>query len=179
MTLIITNNNQDREINALIARMKRAAASGVWNGQELTPYFARCRHVDYRLGVSAIYSRDTGHHSSGWWKNPDYERCRHLSLSFFDPEAQQFTGQRNHTLTAMFIEAIFGSHKRWLWCEPPYSDDGKKNCVWHYRLFCDPAWEPIMPRGEVYNRELTEAGYKSWSDVQEELRIEREAIAER
>lgn len=38
-------------------------------------------------------------------------------------------------------------------------------------------WCPIKPRGEVYSRELTEAGYKSFSDVQAEL--EREATIQR
>jgi hypothetical protein len=23
--------------------------------------------------------------------------------------------------------------------------------LWHYRLFCDFFWNPIKPRGEVYN----------------------------
>lgn len=37
--------------------------------------------------------------------------------------------------------------------------------VHHYRLFCDKAWKPILPRGEVYSKDWTPADWKSWSDV--------------
>lgn len=37
--------------------------------------------------------------------------------------------------------------------------------VYHYRLFCDEAWKPIMPRGEVYSTQFTERGWKSFSDL--------------
>jgi hypothetical protein len=37
--------------------------------------------------------------------------------------------------------------------------------VWHYRLFADPSWAAIVPRGEVYSTELTEAGYLSFSEL--------------
>src|SRR5262249_14385874 len=56
------------------------------------------------------------------------------------------------------------------------TEHGRKLDVWHYRLFCDPGWQPIKPRGEVYSRELTEAGWKSYSDLSEEHR--KEAAAE-
>ena len=32
------------------------------------------------LYTSLIYTMDEGMHSIGWWKNPDYARCYHLSL---------------------------------------------------------------------------------------------------
>lgn len=164
----------DRLIGIVVKRMRREANNGVWDGRCQTSYFGRCRQVVPVLGTMLIYTRDIGHHSSGWWKNPDYERCLHLSMSSFDPETGEATGKRNEQLTDIFIEAFFGGHKRLLWCEPPYSEQGKRRCVWHYRLFCDEGWKPIKPRGEVYGRELTEAGWKSYSDVQEELRKCRE-----
>ncbi|NLX57306.1 MAG: hypothetical protein GXY58_19525 [Planctomycetaceae bacterium] len=33
----------------------------------------------------------------------------------------------------------------------------------------DERWQPNQPRGEVYSRELTEADWKSFSDVQADL----------
>lgn len=136
-----------------------------------------------RFSASGRFShgtRDIGHHSSGWWKNPDYERCRHLSLSFFDPEVGLVSGSmpRDKKLTAKIIDRVFGPDKRYLWSEPPYSPQGKAADIWHYRLFCDPAWEPILPRSEVYGRELIEEGWKSWSDVQADLAEEREHATE-
>jgi hypothetical protein len=157
----------------LITRMRRRAWSGVWTGRGPTPYFDTCRHVCKTLGTLAIFTRDCGHHSSGWWKNPDYERCLHLSLSFFDAETMQ-RGSKNQAMTDRFVDAIFGVRRRWLWCEPPYSDDGKRADVWHYRLFCDAGWNPIKPRGEVYSRELTEAGWLSFSDLQAALQSQKD-----
>lgn len=33
------------------------------------------------------------------------------------------------------------------------------------QVFCDPAWQPLKPRGEVYTREFTEVGWKSFSEL--------------
>jgi len=156
------------DIGILARSMLKIARSSTWDGRHPDHYLVRCRRVVSSLGMIAILTRDTGYHTSGWWKNPDYERCFHLSLSFEDSETHE-PRPRDRVLTALMLEAVFGAAKRLLWCEPPYSDEGKRRDVWHYRLFCDPAWEPIKPRGEVYGRELTEAGWKSFSDVQADL----------
>lgn len=119
-------------------------------------------------GSRVMLSLDVGHHTSGWFKNPDYERCIHLSLSYRDPE----TGEpRPHDkkLSEEWCDLIFGAWKRYIWEESPKFPEGKQAEVWHYRVFCDPAWQPIIPRGEVYSRELTEAGWKSWSDQHESV----------
>jgi len=126
-----------------------------------------CAHlyaINPEVSARMIYTRDVGHHSNGWWKNPDYERCLHLSISFcvnptdaplpFDAKQAQ-----------KIAEAFFEGDTRKCWVEPPYSPEGKRNEVYHYRLFCDAGWQPILPRGEVYSRELTEAGWKSFSDI--------------
>jgi hypothetical protein len=54
---------------------------------------------------------------------------------------------------------------RLCWIEPPYSALGKASDIYHYRLFCDHAWQPIKPRGEVYDRRNTPAEWKSFSDL--------------
>ncbi len=63
------------------------------------------------------------------------------------------------------LEKFFGNNRRLLWCEPPYSKQGKQVEVYHYRLFCDENWQPIMPRGEVYSKQFTELGWKSYSEL--------------
>jgi hypothetical protein len=115
-------------------------------------------------GTRLIFTRDVGHHSSGWLKNPDFERCLHLSLSFRDP----LTGAclpRNVKLSEEWCELFFGNDIRKLSIEPPATPDGKAADVWHYRLFCTDHWLGIIPRGEVYSTELTERGWKSWSEI--------------
>lgn len=116
-------------------------------------------------GSLLIFSRDVGMHTSGWWKNPDYERCWHLSLSFRNPLTGEHVS-KDDDLSEQWVEAFYGDDKRFVWAEPPYSDHGKTAETWHYRVFCDPAWQPIIPRGEVYSREFTERGWKSFSDLQ-------------
>lgn len=160
------------DISRIIRTMQQSAKSGTWSGRDMTKYFVRCRWTFGALGTQAVFTRDTGYHTSGWWKNPDYERCRHLSLSFFEPNGEP--RPRDRVLTTLFLDGLFGANKRLLWCEPPYTEHGKRYDVWHYRLFCNPSWEPILPRGEVYGRELTEGGWKSFSDVENDFRLAQE-----
>lgn len=160
-------SHNSKLVEKLVARMKATAQLGTWDGRHASSYFRSCRHRDRVLGVMAIFTRDVGHHSSGWWKNPEYEQCLHLSLSFFDPLTVT-PAPRNDHLTKKIIAAVFGDEARKLWCEPPTSTEGKQRQVWHYRLFTDPMWQPIKPRGEVYSRTYTAAGWKSYSDVQAE-----------
>lgn len=129
-------------------------------------YLIDCKHYHGPTQSSILFTRDTGHHTSGWWKNPDYERCYHLSLSFVG-----FEGGRGYSLpfdlrmADKWAKAFFGDEVKNLWIEPPYSDVGKSQGVHHYRLFCDEAWQPMKPRGEVYSTDWTPAEWKSFSDI--------------
>jgi len=134
-----------------------------------------CTAQHAATGSTLIFTRDSGMHSSGWWKNPDYERCWHLSLSFRDP----LTGEHidhDHKVAGRWIEAFYGEDSRYVWAEPPYSDHGKTAATWHYRVFCNPAWEPILPRGEVYSKEFTERGWLSFSDLQSAKHLALDAL---
>ena len=144
-----------------------AAASRTYNGlatvanQQL---LKSCTAKHLATGTLLIFTHDSGMHSSGWWKNPDYERCWHLSVSFRDP----ITGEiapKDTKLTDEWLDAFYGDDCRYVWAEPPYSAGGKVHGVWHYRVFCDPAWQPILPRGEVYSKEFTEKGWMSFSEL--------------
>jgi hypothetical protein len=148
-----------------IARM--AAMSGTYGGLIQTDrdanYISRCMHLT-RSGVMLLFTRDLGYHASGWWKNPDYERCWHLSVSMFDVETRQ-PAQFNSREAMRWARAFYHDDVRWVWVEPPYSPAGKNRQVHHYRLFCDPAWQPLKPRGEVYSKEFTELGWRSFSEI--------------
>lgn len=148
--------------DAVVRRMKARADAGVFDGLSMSPYFLRCLHYCENTQAMLIFTRDVGMHSSGWWKNPDYERCYHLSISF---EVAGVPLPQNHKDARRWCEAFFGGDTKLLWIEPPYSLEGKQREVYHYRLFCDEGWQPIKPRGEVYSREWTPADWKSWSDI--------------
>ena len=147
---------------AFVAAMRRRASYGIYHGMlsstgGLPPYLRRCTHHCPNTGATIIFTRDAGMHSSGWWKNPDYGRCWHLSLSF--------PGGHDRRLAERWCDAMFGADVTLLWVEPPFSDAGRRKGVWHYRLFCDAGWQPIKPRGEVYSKDWTPAEWKSWSDI--------------
>ena len=140
----------------VFARMKRVANRALWNGKDMDAHFESCRWQWQKYDCVMVFTKETGYHSSGWWKNPLYERCWHLSLSF--------QGGKNKSATDKIIKGIFGDYRNLIWIEPPYSETGKKLEVWHYRLFCDEHWQPIKPVGEVYSAQFTERGWKSFSE---------------
>ncbi len=151
----------------LIAALKGHAETGFFDGANMCPYFLASKAHDMSTGAILIFTRDIGMHSCGWWKNPDYERCYHLSISYRDILTWGMKPQ-DKKISFRYVKAFFGDEYKKLWCEPPAYQEGRASDCWHYRLFCDENWQPIKPRGEVYSKELTEAGYKTFSEIQYE-----------
>jgi hypothetical protein len=126
-----------------------------------------CAHlyrVDLRTSAALIFTRDIGHHENGWWKNPSYEQCEHLSISFkVNPTDEPVPYMPKVAET--IARAFFGDDVRKVWVEPPVTPEGISNGVHHHRLFCDQMWNAILPHGEVYSRKDTPAGWKSFSEI--------------
>ncbi|MDX0420746.1 hypothetical protein GOC70_28575 [Sinorhizobium medicae] len=155
---------------SIVARAKIEAAKCVFDGRESPSAYrniARCSHYHAPTSAQIVFTRDAGHNSSGWWKNPDYERCYHLSLSFgdYDRQGRFYSVPFDRRMGERWAAAFFGDDVTSLWVEPPYSPEGKARYVYHYRLFCDQAWKAMKPRGEVYSTDWTPAGWKSFSDL--------------
>jgi hypothetical protein len=155
------------DLERIASRMRKVAQRGVFSGRESELrelYFQLCTKTVY--GTNLIFTRDAGHHTSGWFKNPDYERCWHLSTS---PTAQTIwardTPELNKQLLHGWVKAFFRDHLRYVWAETPKSKEGQVAGVLHWRLFCNEHWEPIIPRSEVYSTEFTEKGWKSASEL--------------
>lgn len=123
---------------------------------------APCTHFHAATGTLIIFTRDEGMHSSGWFKNPDYDKCLHLSLSFADPVTHQ-RRPFDEKLADAWVDAFFPNDKKLVWMESAKMPTARA-IVTHYRVFCDENWQPILPRGEVYSTEFTEKGWKSWSE---------------
>ena len=175
-------DNDDEDIDVLIKtdkptidrllvwHHKQVAETGRYNGFTSWPhdYMKRCKGFCPTTGTQLCFTRSSGMHECGFFKNPDYNQCYHLSLSFFDPFTHEHR-DHDHELAGQWCDAFFGRDKKLLWIEAPHSDHGRQLDVRHYRLLMDEHWsEPIKPRGEVYTREFTAAKWKSWSDVQYE-----------
>jgi hypothetical protein len=141
------------------------------NAQTLTPSgdgYVGILAAQHRATESQlIFSRDVGHHTSGWFKNPDYERCEHLSICYRDRETGAFYGKQKWETSREWLRIFFGEARRFVWTEPPFTPEGKRDAVYHFRVFCGEGWVPLLPRGEVYSKELTEKGWKSFSEVRE------------
>lgn len=179
MTLLLPNRQARRQrethMRLVAARMWRLAALGTWDGRAdpfRDPYFRACVTDDDLTGTRLIFTRDVGHHTSGWFKNPDYERCFHLSLSSWDPESGQPTGILDRPTALAWVDVLFGADARLAWTEPAASPGGRERDVVHWRLFCDERWQPIKPRGEVYTLDFTEKGWRTYSQVREETGLE-------
>lgn len=139
-----------------------------WTREDLERVAYEMHRAEY--GTNLIFTRDVGHHTSGWFRNPDYERCLHLSTSAL-PRAiwTPDTPDLDAALQTAWVHAFFKDDVRYVWAESPKSAQGKQLGVWHWRLFCDEHWTPIMPRGEVYSSEFTELGWRSASEMGVEI----------
>lgn len=158
----IRRNKLKKFVKIAKRRAKYWINYGKTPGEELGPF---CHDISIDgIGIRAIFTRDYGHHSGGWFKNPDYERCFHLSLSFRSPDGTILLSQ-DHKIAKELCELFYGKYTRLIWAEPPFSKHGKSHNVWHYRLFVNYRGEPILPRGEVYSKEFTEKGWKSFSEI--------------
>ena len=157
-------------LEALVPFAKLRAKRATFDGRatpENKALINLCRHIwafNPEEEAVILFTRDVGHNSSGWWKNPDYERCWHLSLSYGDARTNRPIEHQVDRSEAV-ARAFFGDDIKLCWLEPPYSPDGKLRQVWHYRLFADEGWQPFKPRGEVYSTDWTPAGWRSFSDV--------------
>jgi hypothetical protein len=163
-----------QDMAAVASRLRLSALLGVFDGRE-TPraqgYLKMCRRVHMETQTVVLFTRDTGMHSSGWMKNPDYERCFHLSLSPAPSHLilpSHIKAKLDKKTIAAWVKVFFGDNQRYLWAESPKSDKGIALGVIHWRLFCNESWEPILPRGEVYSTEFTELGWRTASQVLEE-----------
>jgi len=163
-----TINPQLPDENA-VGWIKSAANHGVWEGKEHTAYFMTCSWYWPKYECTIIFTRDINHHHGGWWKNPQYEQCYHLSICFQGPDG---VGAKDLKLTLKVLDLLFGKDATKVWSEPPYGDEGKRKDIWHYRLFCDKNWEPFVPKGEVYSTELTERGWLSHSEIKYQMEQE-------
>lgn len=158
-------------IEALVRFARKRAERGVYTGKMTAENMRLMDVCSYHYvkplsdnAAFLIFTRDIGHHTSGWWKNPDYERCFHLSLSQRDPDTFDSV-PKSLPFFAEIAEVFFGVDARKAWLEGPYSPEGKSHDVWHYRVFCNEVWEPFLPRGEVYTKDFTEVGWRSFSEV--------------
>lgn len=158
-------------MQAVAGEMRRRAKHGLHSGKMDAAgwrYMRHCTLDDATTLTRLMFTRDTGHHTSGWLKNPDYENCWHLSTSPAEriillPGEQ--LAEPDMKTNGLWIRAFYREHAKLVWAESPKSPEGIARGVWHWRVFCDAHWVPILPRKEVYSLEFTELGWRSASQV--------------
>ena len=67
----------------LATAMKKHAKRGYFDGKIYGAYFAKAKRIHAETGAMLLFTRDVGYHTSGFFKNPDYERGKQSS-----PEAK-------------------------------------------------------------------------------------------
>lgn len=155
----------DQWVDRLVKDHVQTAKTGEWHGEIESEYFDACRRFNGGFGVASILTRDVGYQKAGMWQNPDFDRCLHLTLAFFQPGTVNPTAQ-HHSVATAIIKKMFFPHVKWVWIEPPYSERDRSHDVWHYRLFCDERWQAMRPPSDDAAKELTAKGWKSFADVQ-------------
>lgn len=165
----------EREMEKVARQMKAVASRYEFDGTinaKNERIIMLCTRVHAESQTALVFTRDVGHHTSGWMKNPEYERCFHLSLSpapkehpvLWTPDTLVMA-ELDKGVQRKWCETFFQEDLRLVWAESPKTRMGRRVGVWHWRLFCDEHWRPILPRGEVYSTELTERGWKSASEI--------------
>lgn len=140
-----------------ISRLKSWARSHPWDGRAAVSSSHRTVAAsleDPAVKVSILYTFDHGAHSSGWWRNSDYEMCWHLSMVAMHDRTYVDVPERDRRA---WPRAFFGVDAVKAWWEPPapeydaYRRAPASRHTWHVRLFLDRATGmPIIPEGEVY-----------------------------
>lgn len=168
-----------REHQNLARQIRARARRGWFLGTQETAAMWIIRHTvrgvtEPDLAVSIAFSRDRGHHSSGWWRNAEYEYCWHLSLAAkaYDKTLTQRQWRAAafehfpHDELRYWSQAFFGDDLKMAWLEPGGTDPNLTPearrihaTMWHVRVFMEPRLldargEPFracMPKGEVYD----------------------------
>ena len=138
----------DQTLRRWVAR----ALASPWHGQ--MPIGAEHQILCSALREPGRFTRlmltfDVGYHASGWWKNGDYDRCWHLSVSHPTQFAVETPDEKE---VFAWARRLWGEHASKCWIEGAASvfDPYRLPNIVNARLFVDEHGEPIKPEGEVY-----------------------------
>lgn len=133
---------------------RRAWQAGPFHGDRPLPYtccFETPARTDREAVVRVIFTLDCGMHMGGWWKNSEYDRCWHLSLTMRTASSPLAIPETpTHAEQDVWVHAFFDPHAAWVWFEPATNTTPAGKAPVHYRLFLNQDLDPILPRGEVY-----------------------------
>ncbi len=155
------------EFRAIARRLKRRAASGISDGDP-TPsgraYLANCSEDHPATGTSITFTRCVGFNEYLGVDDPNFERYLHLSLSFWsadDEDGPMPTSRRDEVLCNLCATAFFGDDDPHTWIDLSQTSDGRALDVWHWYLFCDADWQPIILDPATDTSHLTSIGWRN------------------
>lgn len=135
-----------------VQKMRFKAFLEPWDGKK--DILLRYRQIfksltDSESFTSIIITFDVGYHNSGWWKNSQYDRCLHLSISMNDGKnVSKSTEEEINAWIDLVFKDTHPDAMKWLWHETGF----KHKTVDHYRLFYSKITnQPILPQGQVYD----------------------------
>ena len=122
------------DFDSIANRMRYRARSGEHCGDGSERERLYVKKCSVREGsTTLVFTRDFGCHTFGWLANPEHDRCWHLSIACNDP------AERN-----AWLRAFFGEHVESLWGHSSVTLYGQSREVWHWWLFCDERWQPLL-----------------------------------
>jgi hypothetical protein len=139
------------DFNSIAKRMRYRARGGEFRGGSSDADQRYIKKCSTRAGrTTLIFTRDVGNYSCGWLAEPAHERCLHLSISCDDRIERD-----------AWLRAFFGDEVEALWGEGSVSALGQQKDVWHWRLFCDEGWSPVIAN----DADLLAAGMRPARDL--------------
>ncbi len=124
----------DFDFDSIANRMRYRARSGAHCGDRSVRELAYIKKCSARDGsTTLVFTRDFGNHQFAWLADPAHDRCWHLSIACSDSIERD-----------AWLRALFGEHVEHLWGQSCVSLYGQQRGVWHWRLFCDENWQPLI-----------------------------------
>ncbi len=150
-SIIVRTMVIQHDFGSIANRMRYRASAGEFRGGASEVEQQYIRKCSTRAGgTTLIFTRDVGNYSCGWLAEPAHERCLHLSISCDDPIERD-----------AWLRAFFGDRVEALWGEYSVSGFGREKDVWHWRLFCDELWNPILAN----HADLLASGMRTGRDL--------------
>lgn len=157
-------NEFDSWLKEMVRAHYQCAGEGTWDCSAVTAYYAECRKIHLKQGVSTVLTRDVGYNASGKTKSPSLNQCYNLSVTSFSPVNMMPEAHRQD-MAVRIVRSMFWPHAGRVFVDPPRGNKGSAGDIWNYRLFVTPNWT-FAKLSEADEAELKELGMIPFGEIQ-------------